>query len=207
MDEIVGTVRKTLADTGLDRNTILAFTSDHACHFRTRNAEYKRSPHESSIHIPLIIEGPGFNRSLRIPELVSQVDLTPTLVAAAGLPVPPSMQGRSMLPLLDGLRGDWRNEVYFELSEYVTGRGLRTPQYTYAVAAPKQPGWKDTQSADRYVEYMLYDLYADPHQHVNLAGRVPYQKVADELRVRLVERIRESSGASAAIDACWFPYS
>jgi arylsulfatase A-like enzyme len=207
MDETVGTIRRILDETGHARNTILAFLSDHACHFRTRNVEYKRSPHESSIHIPLIIDGPGFNRNLRIPDLVSQVDLAPTLIAAAGLPVPQSMQGRSTLPLLDGHRDGWRNEVYFELSEFVGGRGLRTPQYTYAVAAPKQPGWKDTRQADRYVEYMLYDLYADPHQQVNLAGRAPYQKIAEQLRGRLIERIREASGSSSAIDPCWFPYS
>src|SRR5262249_45044846 len=116
MDETVGTIRRTLEETGHARNTILAFLSDHACHFRTPNAEYKRSPHESSIHIPLIMEGPGFNRGLRIPELVSQVDLAPTLIDAAGLTVPASMQGRSMLPLFDERRNKWRNEVYFELS-------------------------------------------------------------------------------------------
>src|SRR5206468_8926880 len=101
MDEIVGTLRKTLADTGLDRNTILIFTSDHANHFRTRNAEYKRSPHESSIHIPLVIEGPGFNRGISLDELVSQVDLMPTLLQAAGQPIPSTVQGHSFLRLLD----------------------------------------------------------------------------------------------------------
>jgi arylsulfatase A-like enzyme len=128
MDETVGTIRKALLDTGLANNTILMFTSDHACHFKTRNAEYKRSPHESSIHIPLIVEGPGFNRSLQIPELVSQVDLAPSLLSAAGLKIPTSMQGQSFLPLLDRRVEGWRNEVYFEMSEFVTGRGLRTPQ-------------------------------------------------------------------------------
>ena len=66
MDETVGTIRRTLAETGLARNTILMFISDHGCHFKTRNAEYKRSPHESSIHIPLIVEGPGFNRGMQV---------------------------------------------------------------------------------------------------------------------------------------------
>src|SRR5262249_30924600 len=151
--------------------------------------------------------GPGFNRSLEISELVSQVDLTPTLLAAAGQMAPSSMQGHSFLPLLDRRTAAWRNEVYFEMSEYVTGRGLRTPQYTYAAMAPKQPGWRAVPRADRYVEYMLYDLYADPYQHVNLAGRVPYQKVAEELRGRLRDRIREASGDTPAIEPSWFPYS
>jgi arylsulfatase A-like enzyme len=207
MDETVGTIRQTLAETGLDRNTILIFTSDHACHFKTRNAEYKRSPHESSIHVPLIVEGPGFNRGLQIQELVSQVDLMPTLLESAGVPVPAGVQGHSWLPLLDRRAEGWRNEVYFEMSEFVTGRGLRTPQYTYAVAAPKVPGWQPVPSAAKYIEYMLYDLNADPYQHVNLAGHVPYQQIAADLRRRLLARIQEAGGVSPAIEPCWFPYS
>jgi arylsulfatase A-like enzyme len=207
MDQTVGDIRKFLSETGLDRNTILVFLSDHSCHFKTRNNEYKRSPHESSIHIPLIIEGAGFNRSLQIPELVSQVDLMPTLLEAAGVTVPASMQGHSFLPLLERRTEGWRNEVYFEMSEFVTGRGLRTPQYTYAVAAPKKPGWTAVAAADQYVEYMLYDLSADPYQHVNLAGRATHRTIAEDLRKRLLERIREASGATPSIDPAWFPYS
>jgi arylsulfatase A-like enzyme len=207
MDEEVGTIRKTLAETGLDRNTILIFTSDHGCHFKTRNAEYKRSPHESSIHIPLVVEGPEFNRGIEISELVSQLDFGPTILSAAGVAVPASMQGRSALPLLDRKTEGWRNEIYFEMSEFVTGRGLRTPQHTYAAMAPKVPGWTAVNGADRYVEYMLYDNYADPAQMVNLAGRAPYQAVTAELRQKMVQRIRESSGAGATIEPCWFPYS
>ena len=206
IDDAVGSIRKTLAESGLDRNTILVFMSDHGCHFKTRNSEYKRSPHESSIHIPLIIEGPGFNRSLEISELVSQVDVAPALLEAAGVAVPGSMQGHGFLRLLDRRTEGWRNEVHFEMSEFVTGRGLRTPQYTYAAAAPKGPDWKPVPKADRYVEYAMYDLYADPHQHVNLAGRTPYRRAAEELRQRLIARIQEASSDSAAIEPCWFPY-
>ena len=206
MDEAVGTIRQTLADSGLDRNTILAFFSDHGCHFKTRNTEYKRSPHEGSIHVPLIVEGPGFNRALQIPELVSHVDLAPTLLDAAGAAVPQSMQGHSFLRLLDRRAEGWRNEVYFELAEFVTGRGLRTPQYTYAVAAPKLQGWQSANGAGKYVEYMLYDNYADPYQQVNLAGRPQYEAVTRELRARMLERIREANGATPAIEPAWFPY-
>ncbi len=206
IDDAVGSLRKTLTETGLDKNTITVFLSDHGCHFRTRNTEYKRSPHESSIHVPLIVEGPGFNRSMEIPELVSLVDVAPSLIDAAGGAIPPSMQGRSFLPLLDRKTDGWWNEAYFEMSEFITGRGLRTPQYLYAVAAPKQPGWRAVNGADRYVEYMLYDLYADPHQHVNLAGRATHRTIAESLRKRLLARIQEASGATPTIEPCWFPY-
>jgi len=207
MDETVGTIRQTLAETGLDRNTILMFTSDHSCHFKTRNNEYKRSPHEGSIHIPLIVEGPGFNRAMQVSELVSQVDYAPTLLDAAGLPVPQAMQGRSLLPLLDRKTDGWRNEVYFEMTEFYTGRGLRTPQYTYAVLAPKERGWQAAPGADRYVEYVLYDNYADPYQQVNLAGRAPYQQISQELRKRLLARMKEAGDPPATIEPSWFPYS
>ncbi|MFL6447513.1 MAG: sulfatase/phosphatase domain-containing protein [Bryobacteraceae bacterium] len=181
--------------------------SDHACHFKTRNAEYKRSPHESSIHIPLIIEGPGFNRALAVPELVSQVDLAPSLLSAAAIPAPQSMQGHSFLPLLDRKIDGWRNEVYFEMSEFMTGRGLRTSQYTYAAASPKGRDWKAVPSAPSYNEYLVYDNYADPFQQTNLAGRVPYAEVREELRTKLEKRIAEASGAGGKVEPCLYPYS
>lgn len=206
IDDQVGHLRQALADEGLDRNTIIVFLSDHGCHFKTRNTEYKRSPHESSIHIPLIMSGPGFDRPAVVQELVSQVDLAPTLIEAAGVAVPSTMQGKSMLPLVRGDAANWRNEVYIQMSEFMTGRILRTPQFTYAVAAPKLPGWKPVPRADRYQEYMVYDLYADPFQHVNLAGRVEIKDISHQLRQRLMERIHEASGVEAPVDPCTFPY-
>jgi arylsulfatase A-like enzyme len=135
------------------------------------------------------------------------VDLAPTLLTAAGVPVPQSMQGHSFLPLLDRKTEGWRNDAYFEMSEFVTGRGLRTPQYTYAAAAPKPADWKAVPRAERYVEYMMYDNYADPYQHVNLAGCATHAKQAQQLRARLTERIYEAGGVRAAVDPCLFPYS
>lgn len=209
IDDSIGEIRKTLSERGLEDDTIFLFLSDHGCHFRTRNAEYKRSPHESSIHVPLVIQGPGFDRSLEIPELTSQIDITPTLLAAAGVPVPASMQGRSFLPLLDREVQDWRNEVYVQMSEAGTGRALRTPEWTYAVMAP---GSLHTPAAasDHYQEEYLYNLRADPNQLVNLAGRrdnpalvhgfsAAPQQAAMELRERLSARMVEAGEPKAQI--------
>ena len=60
IDASVGRVRKVLEEEHLADNTIFVFISDHGCHFMTRNQEYKRSTHNSSVRIPLIIQGPGF---------------------------------------------------------------------------------------------------------------------------------------------------
>ncbi|MDQ6665246.1 MAG: sulfatase-like hydrolase/transferase [Acidobacteriota bacterium] len=205
IDDAVGTLLASLKEQGIDRDTIVLFTSDHGCHFRTRNAEYKRSPHESSIHIPLIVQGPGFDRAMEIPELIAQVDFAPTLLEAAGVAVPPSMQGRSALPLLsrksDGARSDWRDEVYIEVSESLTGRVLRTPEWTYAVAVPNRAA-----SSPHYNEYLLYDRYADPYEHVNLAGRTEVREISGSLRSRLIERIVESGGPRPVIDPPFIPY-
>jgi len=207
IDNAVGTLTGALKQQGFLDNTIVLFMSDHSCHFKTRNAEYKRSPHESSIHIPLIMAGPRFNRSLELRNLVSQVDITPTLLEACGAPVPSSMQGRSFLPLVEGRGEGWRDEVYIHMSEFMTGRVLRTPRWTYAVAAPKRPGWRAVPEADMYVEYMLYDNYADPWQHTNLAGRTETASVSKELRERLLARIAEAGGKQPTIEPSWFPYS
>ena len=201
IDDAVGTLLASLQEQGLSENTIVVFTSDHSCHFRTRNAEYKRSPHESSIHIPLIIQGPGFNRALEISELVGQIDLAPTLLAAAGVPVPSTMQGHSVMPLLDRKTEGWRNEVYIEISESLTGRALRTPQWTYAVATPTSQ-----KNSARYNEYILYDRYADPFQHVNLAGRIETKDISAHLRQRLIERIAEAGDPKPIIDPPFIPY-
>jgi arylsulfatase A-like enzyme len=197
VDENVGRLRQTLNARQIADRTIVAFVSDHGCHFRTRNAEYKRSGHESSIHVPLVVAGPGFNRSLTVHGLIGHVDLAPTLLDAVGAAVPPSMQGRSALALVEkgdaAGRGD---EVFIQISESMTGRALRTPHWTYVVAVPDG---KSREFAPQYVEYQLYDLFADPDQLVNLAGRRETRDVAAGLRERLRARMAEAGEQPAEI--------
>ena len=77
LDEALGRLRDALRSLDMLDNTIILFTSDHGCHFKTRNNEYKRSCHESSIRVPTAISGPGFNNRGRVDRLVSLVDLPP----------------------------------------------------------------------------------------------------------------------------------
>ena len=188
IDECVGRILAELERLGLDENTIVLFTSDHGSHFRTRNSEYKRSCHEACTRIPLIARGPGLDRRLVVPELVSLVDVAPTLLDAAGVPVPQAMQGRSMMPLLDRQVGNWPDEVFMQISEAICGRAIRTERWKYCVYAPDKRGGADSCS-DEYVEYQIYDLFADPHEQVNLIGRSEYREVADALCERLKRRM------------------
>ncbi len=196
VDENVGKLRSELANLGLSASTIVAFLSDHGCHFRTRNAEYKRSGHESSIHIPLVMCGPGLNRSLSVKELVSQIDVAPTLLDACQIAAPSSFQGRSDMPLVERKVDGWPNEVFVQISESMTGRMLRTPEWAYVVA---QADGKSEASSSHYEEYQLYNLYSDPHQLVNLAGRAEARAISNVMRERLLRRIHDAGEATPEI--------
>lgn len=205
LDECFGRIVEVLKSKGIFDNTIIVFLSDHGCHFRTRNTEYKRSCHESSIRIPLIIHGPGFNKSLVIPELVSLVDVAPTLLEAVGISIPKSMQGRSVIPLINRDIKEWKNEVFIQISESSVARAIRTERWKYCVIAEDKDGWLDSKS-DTYIEYQLYDLYADPYELVNLAGRREYRDISSELKERLLDIIEEVEGERPKIlDRKFYP--
>ena len=142
LDEALGRMMDALISLDMLDNTIILFTSDHGCHFRTRNGEYKRSPHESSIRLPTALYGGPFNGGGRLSQLVSLVDLPPTLLDAAGLPVPEHMQGRSILPLVKSQHHEWPDEVLVQISESQVGRAIRSKRWKYAVAAPDKDGWQ-----------------------------------------------------------------
>jgi arylsulfatase A-like enzyme len=180
IDASVGRVRKILEEEHLADNTIFVFISDHGCHFGTRNEEYKRSTHNSSIRVPLIIDGPGFGGNQQIPELVGLIDVGPTLLEAAGVPVPSTWKGHSLLSLLNDpdARQHWPNRQLIQISESMTGRSIRTPDWTYCVA---DVSGEKAKAAKTYREYQMYDQRADPNELVNLAGRKEYRAKADEL--------------------------
>lgn len=200
IDESVGTILKTLEEENLLSNTIVAFISDHGCQFKTRNIEYKRSPHDASIRIPFIFQGPGFDGSVVRDEIVSMIDLTPTLLAASGVPVPPSMKGRSLMPLLASreVRENWDNTAYIQISESMVGRAIRTPQWCYCVADRSKIG-TETPTSTHYDEYQMYNLADDPYEQVNLAGRQEYRQKAAELRALLLKRMTEAGEEAAEI--------
>jgi arylsulfatase A-like enzyme len=191
LDEAFGRILDVLKSLRLDEKTIVLFTSDHGNHFKTRNSEYKRSCHESAIRLPTALIGPGFNGGGRINELVSLVDLPPTLLDAAGITVPASMQGRSILPLVNRTAVDWPQEVFLQISESQVGRAIRTQRWKYSVSAPHKNGWDDPQS-DHYVEDYLYDLQADPYELHNLIAYDCYDEVKTALRERLLQRMTEA---------------
>lgn len=208
VDECVGKLQDAISQAGLQQNTIVVFISDHGCHFMTRNTEYKRSGHDASLRIPLVIEGPGFEGGRLVRQLVSMVDVTPTLLDAAHIPVPASMQGKSTLPLLAGKNVPWRDEIFVQLSEFWVARALRNREWTYVLAASRaDEKFTPEANAATYSAFQLYDNLADPHQLVNLAGHKEAMAIETELRERLRRRMEEAEDKSATLLPCAFPYA
>lgn len=202
LDEALGRIQDTLISLGADKDTIILFTSDHGCHFKTRNSEYKRSCHESSVRVPTMFSGPGFESGGRRKEVVSLVDLVPTLLESAGIEIPDTLSGRSLMPRLRGQNTPWEQEAFIQISESEIGRAIRTSRWKYSVVAKdvddktaggdsgyaEAPGMNGmvAAGASSYEEACLYDLISDPYELQNLIDYTSHEEVAGILRDKLL---------------------
>jgi arylsulfatase A-like enzyme len=200
LDEAMGRLLDAVKSLGLADRTVFLFTSDHGCHFKTRNSEYKRSCHDASLRVPTALCGPGFDGGGRVRQLVSLIDLPPTLLDATGLPVPTEMQGRSLMPLLRRQSAEWPEEVFVQISELQVGRAVRTHRWKYCVSAPDADAWNDAAAAT-YREEGLFDLLADPYELTNLIGMDSHREVCEVMRARLLRRMVEAGEAAPVIES------
>ena len=189
LDANVGRIRDELARLGLAEDTLVIYTDDHGCHFRTRNGEYKRSCHDSSIRTPLIACGPGFTGGKVVEDMVSLLDLTPTVLAAGGAKLPDHLAGRPLQGLVDGSAKDWPQDVFVQISESTCGRAVRTKRWTYCAEAPKGKARYGTCDSEVYREQFLYDNQADPHQRTNLVDSAEHAEVRAKLRDMLARQM------------------
>ncbi|MDQ8194106.1 sulfatase-like hydrolase/transferase [Coraliomargarita sp. SDUM461004] len=191
LDQNLVRIRSKLSEMGVADNTVLAFTSDHGCHFGKHNTGAKDSCHDASIRVPLVIDGPGFTGGGKNGHMASLIDLPPTLMRAAGIEIPDTMRGRPLQEAVDVNADAWRDEVFYQISPSILGRGIRNKQWKFSVKAPDKDGW-DEVSSPVYVDEFLFDLERDPHELNNLVDDPDYESVRVQLRARLVERIVEA---------------
>lgn len=182
IDENVGRLIQKLKEKGLYENTVIIYTSDHGSHFKTRNAEYKRCCHDSAVHTPLIISGGRFSGGKKDERLTSLIDLPPTLLDIAGIDIPESYMGKSLLEDKE------RDCVFIQISESQCGRAIRTKKYKYSVTAYHKSGWTAHESKI-YVEDFLYDLEKDPIEKYNLIKNPKYVGVRSKLRAMLIREM------------------
>lgn len=201
LDEAFGRVLDALKSLGLDDDTVVLFTSDHGCHFKTRNKEYKRSCHDSSIRVPTCLVGGPFKGGGHVHEMVSLVDLPPTLLDAAGIEVPTEMQGQSLLPLTIGEREGWPSEVFVQVCDGPVGRAVRTARWKYCVMSDREARDVGGDFASvTYQEAFLYDLEHDPYELTNLIDFDSHTSVRERMRSRLKTRMFEAGEAEPKIE-------
>ena len=189
LDDNLGRLVETLKKKGIYDNTTIIYTSDHGCHFKTRNAEYKRSCHDASIHIPLVIKGNGFEKGKIENKIVSLIDLPPTMLYSGLIYPPEYYQGEAIQE-----KGDY-GFAFVQISESQCGRAIRTKDYTYSVSCAKFL----SSHSNIYFEDYLYDNTKDKAQKYNLIKSKEYVEIKKSLKTHLLNQIEKIEGKGPII--------
>ncbi|MCA9263762.1 MAG: sulfatase [Planctomycetales bacterium] len=186
VDENVGRVLDYLDAQGLTENTIVFYTSDQGWYLGEHGWYDKRWMYEESFRTPLMIRWPGkiepgsVNR-----DMVMNLDFAETFLDVAGQAVPSDMQGRSLVPILQGQTpADWRQEVYYHYYEYPAVHMVRRH---YGIRTDRYKLIRFYGEKDDFDEWELYDLETDPHELKSVYEAPEYQDVVHDLKRRLVK--------------------
>ncbi|QEF98418.1 Choline-sulfatase [Stieleria maiorica] len=182
-DAQVGIILDALRQTGLDDNTIVLFTSDHGYHMGEHGHYQKTTLFENATHVPLVIAGPGVSDGGVAATMAEMVDFYPTLSQLAGLPIPKSVSGISLVPALKDPAASVRDSAF---TQFDRGYSIRTPEFRYT-------SW-GTDGSDG-VE--LYDVSKDPGEMHNLADDPAYASQRRRLATRLSERVEAAEAIPA----------
>ncbi|WP_176441757.1 sulfatase family protein [Granulicella rosea] len=163
VDTEVGRMMAALEELGMADNTIVVYQSDHG-EMQGDHGIYMKGPYfyDCLTRVPLIIRWPGHVKTQKIDALVELTDLAPTLLEAAGVPVPPGMQGRSLYPILTGKKTQHRDSVYIEYYDAVA-KYDPTPMATCVRTERYKCTYYQTLATGE-----LYDLQKDPGEFDNL---------------------------------------
>ncbi len=195
IDDNLGRVLDYLDKSGLADNTIVIYTSDQGFYLGEHGWFDKRFIYNESFKTPLLIRWPGtILPGSRVTEMVQNIDFAPTLLAAAGLPVPEDMQGESLMPLLTGDEEAWtRDAVYYHYYEYPS---VHMVKRHYGIVTEE---WKLAHFYYDVDEWELYDRLNDPHEMTNVYHDPNYVEVVETMKRRLYE-LREYYGDSRELD-------
>jgi arylsulfatase K len=192
-DAIIGSIVNEVERLGLADNTYIVVTSDHGENNMEHRQYYKMNMYESSARVPLVISGPGVRGGRMLDNVVSLIDLFPTLLEMGGLRPPAGIDGESLMPLLSGARSrsrDWAYAMY-------SGSTANSSMFML-----RQGDWK-------YIAYpgygpQLFNLREDPEEVRNLAARQPDVVRAMDRQLRSVTDYEEVHRRVLAYDRASF---
>lgn len=197
LDRGVGALLNELQASGLAENTLIVFIGDNGPPF----ARGKVTAYEAGTHVPFLVKRPGANAVKTTNELTSAVDLMPTFLQAANLPVPTALPGRSLSPMLAGARVEPRPYLFTEYTSHVNlhfyprrtvtdgryklivnllpnranpapeGEGDGAYESALQLFAPGTPQRRGWDTFARPGAEEFYDLQSDPDEWNNLAGQ------------------------------------
>ncbi|MGE0885279.1 MAG: sulfatase [Blastocatellales bacterium] len=189
IEEGVGEILRALNETGQLDNTVIVFTSDNGCFYGEHGLSVERRlAYEESIRMPLLVRYPKAVKAGTVrDEFALNLDIAPTMLELAGVAVPKTVQGRSLVPLLAGKRTVWRDSF---LIEYYTDTVFpRVLQMGYK--AVRNERWK-------YIHYLelngmdeLYDLRRDPYEMKNLIAEPRAAKARAAMKRELERLLNE----------------
>lgn len=205
VDDGVGEVLDYLDAAGLAQNTIVIYSADNGWYLGDLGLYDKRFMYEPGLNVPLLAKGPGIKAGNVPGQFVANIDLAPTFLDLAGLPVPASMQGKSLVPLLRGESPEgWRTSVYYRYyhdpGDHNTAAhyGVRTTTHKL-IHYWKKDAWE------------MFDLTKDPAEQKNLlfgdASARPAEVTAkfDELKAELTRLQKEYKDEGQFADGTGFP--
>lgn len=179
LDQQIGRVLDKLDELGIADNTIVVYAGDNGYFWGEHHLVDKRWPYEESMRIPFIVRYPDFirNPGRKAEQMVLNIDLAPTLLSLADVPVPKSMEGRSIKPILKDSNAPWRKAwlyEYFKDFPYQVPElnAVRTSRYKYIEYKGRKP-------AD------LFDIVKDARETHNLMNTPEGKQVLPELKKML----------------------
>lgn len=182
IDIFVGNLRAQLEELDLADNTVIVFASDHGLLLGEHGLGGKTFLYEECIRIPLIFHSPLFTKKQRgktIQKLVVGQDIPATILDLCGLPVPKSYQGKSMVPLIEGRRVPWRQDVFcenlFTDQGYPRMEAVRGTEWKYIRYFSKENDRKKylpdaSVEGEQPIFEELFHLTSDPREQTNLAA-------------------------------------
>lgn len=173
MDAQIGCVLNVLRKKGIADNTIIVYTSDHGLALGQHGLIGKQNLYDHSIRIPLLIKGPGIQRGKQVDSLTCQMDIFPTLCELAGIKIPQTVDGKSLVPLISGQKQSVYKSVfsiYKDLQRMVKKDEWKMIRYFRSDT--HNVGTEATQ---------LFNIEQDPWETTNLASQPRYFSLLEEL--------------------------
>lgn len=173
VDYEIGRVMEALEKTGKADNTIIVFAGDNGLAVGQHGLMGKQSHYEHSIRVPLIFSGPGIPKGLKADNYAYLLDIYPTLCDLVKVNIPDSVEGKSLLPIMNNPELKLRETLYFA--------------YTELIRSVKDNHYKLIEYAGKANCTQLFDIENDPFETDNLYGRDGYESIIKRLSDELVK--------------------